>query len=109
MLEVADVCPSCGRVHSDRQFGIHHGAPRECPTVVMGTFPVLTAPQADPVPEAIPAAIPLTVPAASPRYGRVRETPVSLGSLPVRHRDQEARARSLGVLWLSPPDLGEVL
>jgi hypothetical protein len=112
MLEVADVCPSCGTVHSDRQFGFHHGGPRECPSVVMGRFPVMSAPQVEEIPEAIPVPVPLVVPAAvtTPREApRPRETPVSLGSLPVHPKDTNPRMRSAGLLWLPPPDLGEVL
>jgi hypothetical protein len=111
MLEVADVCPSCGQIHSARQFGIRHGGPRECPVVVMGSFPLLTSPPAEEISEAVPAPVPLAVPVAStvPRAQETRETPVYLGSLPVRQRVEETRGRSLGLLWLPPPDLGEVL
>jgi hypothetical protein len=110
MLEVSDVCPSCGMVHSERSFGIHHGGPRECPSVVMGRFPVLSSPQTEAVPEEIPVPAPLAVPApvSVVREHRARETPVSLGSLPILPKDA-GRLRSTGVLWLPPPDLGEVL
>jgi hypothetical protein len=111
MLEVSDVCPNCGTVHQGRQYGIRHGGPRECPTVVMGRFPLITAPQIDEVAESIPAPIPLAVPtpAVVVRESRMRETPVSLGSLPIHPRDTAPRSRSAGLLWLPPPDLGEVL
>jgi len=109
MLEVADVCPSCGQVHSDRQFGLRHGGPRECPAVVLGSFPVLTAPPVVEPSEPIPSPMPLAVPVPPSRARDTREPPVSLGSLPFRHRGEETRSRSLGVLWLPPPDLGEVL
>ncbi len=110
MLEVSDVCPACGTAHSDRQFGIHHGGPRECPSVVMGRFPVLSGPQVEEIPEAIPIPAPLAVPApvSSPRESHSREPPVSLGSLPIHPRDA-SRNRATSVLWLPPPDLGEVL
>ena len=78
MLEVADVCPSCGQTHSDSQFGIAHGGPRECPRVVLGSFPVITQPEPEVVPEPLPE---------SPAARRIREfeTPaqVSVGSLPL--------------------------
>jgi hypothetical protein len=106
MLEVSDVCPSCGQVHSDRQFGIKHRAPRECPLVVMGNFPVVSIPF--PATEA-----PIRVPAAR----RIRDAERPAGSLPAftgglpspRIELDRARGRALGIPWLPPPDLGEVL
>ena len=107
MLEVSDVCPACGQVHSDRQFGFKHRSPRECPLVVVGSFPVvsLPTPTADP---------PIRVPAA--RRIREAEQPapapllVMAASLPNPRVDpDQVRGRSLAVPWLAPPDLGEVL
>jgi hypothetical protein len=105
MLGEADVCPSCGQTHPDRQFGFSHGGSRQCPKVVMGSFPILD--ETDP--EALPEPV-LRAPAG--RRIRDFETPVqvSLGSLPVpRRSDLEIHPRSLSVPWLRPPDLGEVL
>jgi hypothetical protein len=111
MLEQADTCPSCGKAHSEHQFGFRHGAARECPSVVMGSFPVFTAPEDEEIPEPIPIPAPVSV---SPAPRRVPasiawETPVSLGSLPSPRREVEFRSRSMAGLWLPPPDLGEVL
>jgi len=106
MLEVSDVCAACGQVHKDHQFGIKHRSPRECPLVVMGSFPVVTLP--NPAPEA-----PVQVHAAE----RIRRAERPVGPLPVaanvfaspRAETDRSRSRSLGVPWLPPPDLGEVL
>jgi len=106
MLEVADVCPSCGQSHPDQPFGIAHGGARECPRVVMGSFPVISLPEAPlPLPEPN-----LRVSAA--RKIREFETPpqVSLGSLPIPPRNEvEARPRSFSAPWLRPPELGDIL
>jgi len=106
MLQVADVCPACGEAHSDRQFGFKHRSARECPRVVMGSFPVATMPSP-------PLAVPIRVPAAQqiqiaerPR-GRV-QMPLAPYPAPSPEPDR-GRSRSLGILWLPPPDLGEVL
>jgi hypothetical protein len=106
MLQVADVCPSCGQTHADAQFGIAHGGPRECPKVIMGSFPVITQPE---LPESFPE-----VASRAPAARRIREfeTPahVSLGSLPIPSRnDFGSRPRSLAAPWLRPPDLGDIL
>ncbi|MFZ1024232.1 MAG: hypothetical protein WAN87_08860 [Thermoplasmata archaeon] len=44
MLTNNEVCTSCGQVHEKRQFTFRHNGNRECPDVVMGSFPVLTRP-----------------------------------------------------------------
>jgi len=105
MLEVSNVCAACGQVHEGRKFGLKHRAPRECPRVVMGRFPLVSLPSR-------PAEAPIKVP--SPRQTRDPELPMgpslifgdSLGvpRLPADH----ARNRALGVPWLPPPELGEV-
>jgi hypothetical protein len=106
MLEVSDVCPSCGQVHSDRQFGFKHRSPRECPLVVVGSFPVVSIPNP-------PVEAPIRVPAAR----RIRDAERSVGPVPVfdgglpnpRIEMDRVRGRALGIPWLPPPDLGEVL
>lgn len=107
MLEKAESCPSCGQTHSESRFGLHHGEARECPRVVLGSFPVIDRSTSDSLEE-----LPVPVPVAR----RIREfetpTPVSLGSLPFPSRRAPApapRFRSLAAPWLPPPDLGEVL
>jgi hypothetical protein len=108
MLEKANVCLSCGEVHSDKQFGFRHGPGRECPKVIMGRFPVLSEPELPEQPE-----VPVRVSAS--RRIRDYETPpivpaISLGSLPrTRRGDGGSRSRTMGVPWLPPPDLGEVI
>ena len=106
MLEVSNVCPACGQVHTDRQFGFRHRSPRECPLVVIGRFPVVSLPNP-------PTDPPIRVPAAR----RIQEAERPVGPIPVfaeslpspRAAFDRIRARGLGVPWLPPPDLGEVL
>jgi len=106
MLEVSDVCPSCGQVHEDRQFGFKHRAPRECPLVVTGRFPIDSLP--NPALEA-----PIRVPATR----RIIQAERPIGPLPglvnavptARLELDRVRGRILGTPWLPPPDLGEVL
>lgn len=106
MLEVSDVCPACGQVHSGPQFGFRHRSARECPTVVIGSFPVVSLPNP-------PADLPIRVPAAR----RIQEAERPLPPLPVfvaplpsfRAARDGPRGRSMGIPWLPPPDLGEVI
>jgi|GEM_PF-581552 len=107
MPGVADVCLSCGEVHSEKHFGIRHGERRECPKVILGRFPILSHPEADTISE-----VPVRVSASQ----RIREfetpsvlPPVSLGSVPRRRVDPAGRPRSMGMPWLPLPDLGEVI
>ena len=105
MLGQADVCPSCGEIHPEPLYGIRHGAPRECPRVILGSFPILDRLDDEEVELPLPR-----IPAA--RRIREFETPfrASLTSpLPPRPDEADSRPRGLGVPWLRPPDLGEVL
>lgn len=108
MLEVSHCCPACGQVHDGHKFGIRHRAPRECPLVIIGSFPLVSLPSLPPEP-------PLKVPtAAKGRNGDSRPEAPSILADSLRQaefsrpRDGE-RTRGLGVPWLPPPDLGEVL
>lgn len=107
MLGEADAgpCPLCGEMHPEPQFGFRHGGPRECPNVVLGSFPVLDQPDDG---EGI-----LAFPRTSAAH-RIREfeTPIRISliaSPPPRPDEVDSRPRGLGVPWLRPPDLGEVL
>ncbi len=105
MLGEADVCPSCGATHAEPQFSLQHGGPRECPRVVLGSFPVLDRLELEDLPAPIPH-----IPAG--RKIREFETPIptALGmASALRSDDPFARPRALTVPWLRPPDLGEVL
>lgn len=111
MLEVSNVCPACGQVHDGSKFGLKHRAPRECPRVVMGSFPLVSLPR--PTEEA-PVKVPRTKegPARKSARSEPREnTSILLAdSLTlVRPARETARNRALGVPWLPPPDLGEVV
>jgi hypothetical protein len=105
MLDLSDVCPACGQVHERRKFGLRHLPPRDCPRVVMGSFPVVSLPSH---PEVAPIRL-----SPAPRL-RQSELPVEVNALPSdsvsvpRPSSDHARSRSLGVPWLPPPDLGEV-
>jgi hypothetical protein len=106
MLEVTDVCPACGQVHSDRQFGFKHRSLQECPLVVVGSFPVVSLPNP-----------PLEAPIRASAAKRIRDAEQPVGPLPVyegpfaspRVAFERVRGRALGLPWLPPPDLGEVL
>lgn len=100
MLEAADVCPSCGQVHADRQYAFLHRGSGQCPTLVRGSYPVVSQPSAPIESHLIPAA-----PRASDS-----EVPVSMGSLPLPPREAagERRIRTLSMPWLTPPDVGGV-
>jgi hypothetical protein len=105
MLDLSDVCPACGQTHDRRKFGLKHRALRECPRVVMGSFPLVSLPTP-------PEEPPVKVPTAS--RTRQSELSVSFDPLPAeslavpRPSSDHTRSRSLGVPWLPPPDLGEV-
>jgi len=108
MLEVADVCILCGEVHPSRHYGLRHGERGECPKVIMGRFPLLTRGNGDDGGDEEPL-----VGTASQRI-REYETP----SVPAPSRqdsyrrmnvDSETRARTMGMAWLPPPDLGAVI
>ncbi|MGA8542225.1 MAG: hypothetical protein WB947_01585 [Thermoplasmata archaeon] len=98
MLEVADVCPACGQVHSDRQYAFLHRGSGQCPALVSGSYSVASRPTA-----AIESHL-------VPDLPRVREAeiPVSIGSLPRPPRGEptDHRIRTLTIPWLAPPDLG---
>jgi len=98
MLGVADVCPSCGQVHSDRQFTFRHRGSGQCPVVVSGNYSVTSRPS---------AAIESHLVPDLPR-SREPDMPVSMGSLPRPPREEngEHRIRTLTIPWLTPPDLG---
>jgi len=108
MLQVAHGCPACGQVHEGQKFGFKHRAPRECPVVVTGNFPVVTVP--NPMTAAqvkVPSVIRAQALQPAPVPEVVSFEPV--GTVPtVSGRDGE-RGRALGLPWLPPPDLGEVL
>ena len=106
MLGEATACPMCGETHPETPFGIRHGEPRECPKVILGSFPVI-----DHLEEEEQDFVPIPHSSLARRI-REFETPiqVSLTSPPPRRPDEvDSRPRGLGVPWLRPPDLGEVL
>jgi len=109
MLQVSHCCPACGQVHEGRKYGFKHRALRECPRVIVGNFPVVSLPNP---PEDAPIKTPTVVRGNGGNGGAhtsesllaesIRQTEFS------RPRDGD-RTRGLGVPWLPPPDLGEVL
>ncbi len=100
MLGVADVCPSCGRNHSDRQFAFLHNGSGQCPTLVQSSYSIVSRPIAP----AEAHRIPDTPATPGP------EIPVSMGSLPLppRENEHERRIRMLALPCLPPPDLGGI-
>jgi len=108
MLGVSNVCPACGQVHEGRKFGFKHRAPRECPLVIIGSFPLVSLPT--PALE-VPIRLDTTVLVPTKDARDEPETVLDGEFGPVhypRARSTE-RTRSLGLPWLPPPDLGEVL
>jgi len=108
MLQVSHVCPSCGQVHEERKYGFKHRAPRECPLVVTGDFPVVSLPTPSDGDVAKIAAY-----RKSPRFGVPADGELlkidPLVPVQEARLHETARSRGLGVPWLPPPDLGEVL
>lgn len=100
MLEVADVCPSCGRVHTDRQYAFLHNGSGQCPTLIESSYSIVSRPSTPAEAHRIPER------SEEPD----EEIPVSMGSLPLPPRDgePEPRQRTLGLPWLPPPDLGGI-
>jgi hypothetical protein len=100
MLNVADVCPACGQVHSDRQYAFLHRGSGQCPALMEGNYSVVSRPSAPIEAHLIPDV---------PKKG-ASEVPVSMGSLPVppRGMESERRTRTLSLPWIPPPDLGGV-
>ena len=100
MLEAADVCPSCGQVHSDRQYAFLHRGSGQCPALVPRNYAVVSRPSAPIESHLVPD---------TPR-ARDADVPVSMGSLPLPPREEtgDRRFRTLSMPWLTPPDLGGV-
>jgi hypothetical protein len=98
MLNVADVCPSCGQVHADRQYAFLHRGSGQCPALMESNYSIVSRPAAPSEAHLIP-----DVPRKS-----APEVPVSMGSLPLPPRapEPDRRGRSLALPWLPPPDLG---
>ena len=98
MLEVSNVCLACGQVHDGRKFGLKHSRLRECPRVVMGSFPLVSLPSP---PEVAPVKVP-PVRAPSTRKGRKTNSrppaPLLLGNTfdIVRASPETGRGRALG-------------
>ena len=97
MLAQSDVCPSCGRIHPGRRFGLL-GSKSECPAVVNGSMPILTGSIG--IEELVP----------SPPYGEARprsdrgriEPPLPAPLLP-------RKSSALTVPWPMPSHLEDYL
>jgi hypothetical protein len=106
MLQVADVCPQCGQDHPEPRFSLKSRGLLDCPSVVLGSFPVL--PAFDPELEELPP---------SPAARRIREfenpVPPTTSAVPVSiswgRREGAKSSRPLAIPWLPLPDLGEVV
>ncbi|HZY69962.1 MAG TPA: hypothetical protein VFF67_03160 [Thermoplasmata archaeon] len=63
MVSQSDVCPSCGKTHQARRFGLRVVRDGSCPVVVMGTFPTVAANEEGlEAPEVAPESIRLEIP-----------------------------------------------
>lgn len=106
MLEMADVCLRCGQDHPIPRVSLRSRGPIECPSVVLGSFPVL--PASDPELEELPP---------RPASRRIREfeqpAPATSTATPVSiswgRREDVSQPRPLAIPWLPLPDLGEVI
>jgi hypothetical protein len=107
MLEVADVCTRCGILHPEpRSSTVHISGPIECPSVVLGSFPVLPSLRVE-LDELPP----------SPASRRIRDfeqparatSNAASVSISSSRRGADERTRHLSIPWLPMPDLGEVL
>ncbi len=106
MLEEADLCPSC------RQGLFEHAHDTRAHTSAPPPIPALTTPPMVEVPSLLVEEEPRT-----PAALQIRE--FEAPSMPLRSVERrgpsfstrafERGSRSLGVLWLPPPDLGEVI
>ena len=105
MLDSTETCRSCGLVHMDGPFGIRHGDQGTCPTIILGSFPVIS----DAVDEVPVRSVPASQQIREFEVSRPPPPPIPIGSLPLPSRAPDLRRRSLGVSWLSLPDLGEVI
>jgi len=108
MLGVSHCCPACVQVHDGHKFGIKHRAPRECPLVIIGSFPLVSLPS--PPPDS-PIKLPTSVKVGK-GGSRVEVQSVIVENLRQSEFSRPhdgARNRGLVVPWLPPPDLGEVL
>jgi hypothetical protein len=105
MLEAADVCPVCGRIHSESPFIVRLLRTQECPTVAerKGARRARRGLPAIEPPLRIPAAV-KTREVEVPTSSRLQEST----SLFVRRSDGNGPSRTLSVPWLSPPELDEV-
>lgn len=104
MLRVAGVCPQCGQNHPERRFPVRSRGLFDCPSVVLGSFPVL--PAFDLEVEELPAS-------RAPRRIPDFETPAPAAStappVSISWSRRGTEARPLAIPWLPLPDLGEVL
>jgi hypothetical protein len=100
MLEAAEVCTTCGKVHSDRQYAFLHRGSGQCPSLVQSNYLIVSRPEAHVEAHRVPDVAVTDGP----------EMPVFIGSLPVppRDADGEPRQRHLGLPLLPPPDLGGI-
>ncbi len=107
MLEVAHVCPRCGRRLSDNPAASnYHLSGRGCRPAVFAALPE---------PELVPTVEDEVPPVPAGRRIRDFEAPdphprrASAGEPPVASPAPSPAVRSLSIPWLRPPDLGEVL
>jgi len=105
MLEVAHVCPRCGkRLSESPSAAISHRLERRCLPTVFAALPEPELQEEDAVPSSSAARqiYDFEMPAGHVGHGGL------FGDAPA---DEDARGayRSLSVPWLRPPDLGEVL
>jgi len=108
MLGMTHGCPACGQVHEGRSFGLKHRAPRECPLVVVGNFPIVSLPP-PPAPE---TSVRPSNGRRTSQFGIPSDADLllvdALAPVQVARTRETERTRGIGVPWLPPPDLGEL-
>jgi hypothetical protein len=98
MVSQSDVCPTCGKIHQARHFGLRVVRDGGCPVVVLGAFPMMS--EADEPIESF-----------SDAHGRtdldraISERPESLLAVQIPRR----RSAPLPIPWPNPPQTEDYL
>jgi len=105
MLEVAHICPRCGkRVSDSPRSATDHLTKEGCVPTVFAALPERDVDEVPPVP-ATRQIFDFEVPAPAAHRGGALEAATAVGPAPL----VQGGSRGIAIPWLHPPDLGEVL